>query len=797
MTNDEIKELLRDLAAKADAAGEVKSRTVRINFSKPEPVKEQEAEETEDIAAPADEAEEAEEADSEEARSEETQSVSSAADAEEENEHTSQSEENNQDLKPAGKKRKKKAGFFKSVSEKAASRRKQEEKVDAAGSSETTWRDLDENPLSDIIPEGENVKRRRRQSELPDFESDAAAFRDTDESQARDEAQIKKTQNGVRQGVGQLLKSLGEKGIGKRELFMIGGGVALLLLILAVVLSILGNKRKSENVTADEGLHITVEREPSSWCKSGTATLKIRSDSPIQTVTVNDAPTDISGETTSTQITLDVDTDVLNVMVVTQDNVKNAVVTLRRVDTEDPMINVSSQDGKITLEASDNKSGVEAIWYGVKEPTIEEAAYTEYKEPFEPEEGKFYSYFAIDNAGNITKPAVTNLTPASKLVLEDDQAALFPGETYELQVKTEPVNAFTNGLVMESANPEIASVDERGVITALADGETDITVSAQELEPVSIHVLVRSSASLTISAVGDITLGEDVSFSPLNSFSTVQTMQGNEYFFENVRDIFEADDVTFGNFEGTLTTSSTRMDKQYAFRGDPSYAQILVDGSIEAVTLANNHSSDYGEQSLTDTQDYLTQAGIEWCSGDKIILKDYNGVKTALIGIYVLAEGEAKAAQVESTIAQAKEQGAQLIVVAFHWGNEKETKPDQVQTSLAHLAIDSGADLVVGHHPHVLQGIEKYSGKYICYSLANFCFGGNSNPSDMDTMIFQQTFELERGGEIRGGEASVIPCLVSSETGWNNYQPTPAQGEEKERILARINELCEPFGTSF
>ena len=97
----------------------------------------------------------------------------------------------------------------------------------------------------------------------------------------------------------------------------------------------------------------------------------------------------------------------------------------------------------------------------------------------------------------------------------------------------------------------------------------------------------------------------------------------------------------------------------------------------------------------------------------------------------------------------------------------------------------------------MLQGIEKYAGKYICYSLGNFCFGGNSNPSDMDTMIFRQTFKVLRGGVVEGGDVSVIPCSISSAGDWNNYQPTPASGEEKERIMEKINKLSEPFQTSF
>ena len=114
--------------------------------------------------------------------------------------------------------------------------------------------------------------------------------------------------------------------------------------------------------------------------------------------------------------------------------------------------------------------------------------------------------------------------------------------------------------------------------------------------------------------------------------------------------------------------------------------------------------------------------------------------------------------------------------------------PDSNQMTLGRLAIDEGADLVCGHHPHVLQGIEEYKGKNIVYSLGNFCFGGNSYPSDMDTMIFQQTFTVDKNGVKADNVTNVIPCSISSEYDYNNYQPTPAQGDEADRILAKIQE---------
>ena len=273
-------------------------------------------------------------------------------------------------------------------------------------------------------------------------------------------------------------------------------------------------------------------------------------------------------------------------------------------------------------------------------------------------------------------------------------------------------------------------------------------------------------------------------------------MNGTSYFFQNVRQILEADDATFANFEGTLTTETTRETKEYAFKGDPSYTQILTDGSVDVVTLANNHSSDYGAQSLTDTEEALDEAGVDYCIGDKIVVKEVNGIPTAFIGIYVLNDGMVREEQVKQTIAAAKQQGAKLVIVAFHWGTEKAEEPDETQKSLAHTAVDCGADLVVGHHPHVLQAIEYYKGKYIAYSLGNFCFGGNSAPSDMDTMIFQQTFTIEKGEVQTGAAATVVPCSISSATGYNDYQPTPAEGDARTSIIDRLNTMSASYGVT-
>ena len=643
------------------------------------------------------------------------------------------------------------------------------------------------------------VERQRNTPVEPDeFERDAWMFRSDDDSGKEGSGAGPDGENSIpiKERSRKLLGFLKGKGLGLKELAIIGSIIVLVLLITAVVLTILGNRRKSLRVQADEGLRITVEKEPSKWCKGGPVELAVSTDSPIQSISVNSQPLNFTGQG-RVKVSFEAAESTVQVTVVSEDATRSAQVGFARIDTGDPSVAVTSEEGKIRLTGEDDASGVDEIWYGTVDALSDVPSYELFKEPFEPEKGKLYTYFARDKAGNTSAPVTTNLSPAESISLNREEISLFAGESYELELTTKPSRAFLNGLEWTSSNDAVASVSGDGMVSALTDGVAIIEAKADGGLTASCTVQVRSEVSVTISAVGDMTLGEDASFSTLNNFTAVYTMYGPGYFLENVRSIFEADDITFANFEGTLTDQGSRQAKEYAFRGDPSYTQVLQSGSVEAVTLANNHSYDYGDVSHTDTQKYLEEAGVDWCEGDKIIVRDVSGVRMALIGIYVLADGAARAEQVESTIAQAKEQGAQLIVVAFHWGNERETKPDETQKMLAHLAIDSGADLVVGHHPHVLQGIEKYSGKYICYSLANFCFGGNSNPSDKDTMIFQQTFRILRGGKVEDGGVSVIPCSVSSVADWNNYQPTPATGAEADRIMEKINELCEPFGTAF
>ena len=235
-----------------------------------------------------------------------------------------------------------------------------------------------------------------------------------------------------------------------------------------------------------------------------------------------------------------------------------------------------------------------------------------------------------------------------------------------------------------------------------AQAETKTEETQEEATPTP----APEPVTITVSAAGDCTLGMDEDFDYDTSFNAMYESVGDPgWFFENVRPVFETDDLTIVNLEGPLTESEDLQEKTFSFKGDPSYVQVLTEGSVEAANLANNHSQDYGESGYEDTIKYTEAAGIKTFGYDRTALMDIKGVKVGLAGIYVLADGMERTEQLKEKIAELKGQGAQLVIVSFHWGAEKENYPDDTQKALARTAIDEGADLVLGHHPHVLQGI--------------------------------------------------------------------------------------------
>ncbi|MCD8103974.1 MAG: CapA family protein [Lachnospiraceae bacterium] len=604
----------------------------------------------------------------------------------------------------------------------------------------------------------------------------------------------------LREGLGRLRSALtgnGEKSGSRRSVAVgVGALAALLILVLlfGAVNHMLTQQKKRKYVTSDAGLDILVENQPDEWCSSCELQLKVSvKKGTISSVEVGGTSYEPDEKGNVTVMAEDY---LLDAVIETDEGTLTATIEIPMLDADAPVLTAEKSGGNIVLTASDARSGVKKIWYAVLDDDdwLGLPLYQEYSEPFAFEEDKTYYFYAGDQAGNYSTVLVTNMETAQSISLSDTELTLFEGETAALLAEVNPSGALYSGLSYESSNTDVVTVSASGLIMAVGEGGALIKVSADSLETASCSVNVVTEQTVTISAIGDCTLGTYAGAVTSTSFDTYYSMYGASYFFENVREILQNDDFTFANLEGTLTDETTPVEKTYAFKGDPSYTEILLDGSIEVVTLANNHSSDYGAQSLVDTKENLAEAGIEYCIGDTIAYEEISGIKVAFIGIYELSTGMDCESQVRSTIAEAQSEGAALIIIAFHWGTEKETEADATQQSLAHIAIDCGADLVVGHHPHVLQGIEKYNGKYIVYSLGNFCFGGNSNPSDKDTMIFRQTFTITSDGVSEDDDIEIIPCTLSSASGYNDYRPTPATGSAADEIMERINEYSAAFG---
>lgn len=286
---------------------------------------------------------------------------------------------------------------------------------------------------------------------------------------------------------------------------------------------------------------------------------------------------------------------------------------------------------------------------------------------------------------------------------------------------------------------------------------------------------------------GDCTLGSN----PSNSFADVGFIKtvGEDYGypFRNVLSYFENDDFTMVNLEGPLCDSGKPVQKKHAFRGPTAYTAILTENSVDAVTIANNHTQDYGVSGYESTRTALDSAGVPYVERDMTKLVTTESGLT--IGLYGMVYYNLDVEDMTRQIGELKKQGAELIIVAPHWGTEGTYRPTAQQTEVGHAAIDAGANIVFGTHPHVLQPIESYNGGMIYYSLGNFSFGGNGMPGDFDTALLQQEVIRQPDGSIELGGLTRIPASISSIAEWNNFQPTPLEPESEAyaRVLSKLD----------
>ncbi len=369
-------------------------------------------------------------------------------------------------------------------------------------------------------------------------------------------------------------------------------------------------------------------------------------------------------------------------------------------------------------------------------------------------------------------------------------AALMAAMVWLFKIRGDVLNA-------EQANADADAAATAETMAAAASPSPSVTPTATPAptpEPTPEY--------FTISCIGDCTLWSSTQFE--NSDVGLPKTVGEDYAypFSNTVQYFTDDEYTLANFECSLSDTKLSSSQMFYFLAPTAYANIMVEGGVDFVTTANNHSLDFGEAGLESTLAALDAAGLPYgMERQAQIVTTKNGLK---LGIYTAGNDmrpDWKTDEAVAAVKSLREQGADYVICMFHWGLELYYTPNENQTSLAHAVADAGADLVYASHPHCLQPIEEYNDTLIIYSLGNWVFGGSTRPSDPDTAIVQVKLKRDVDGTVTTDGFDVIPCCVSSNLegaakmadNYNNYCPTPYEegSEAYERVMSKLKGTYE------
>ena len=286
---------------------------------------------------------------------------------------------------------------------------------------------------------------------------------------------------------------------------------------------------------------------------------------------------------------------------------------------------------------------------------------------------------------------------------------------------------------------------------------------------------------------------------------TLMDEHGSIYPFERVRDLLQDADITIANLEGALTERGLPVDKLYNFRTPPRFASGLKEAGIDVVALGNNHTADYGVVGVQDTLAALDDAGLLYsgagmneAAARAPAIVEVDGLRIAFLsytdqlvnmfaGLYQAGVAYADVASITEDVGAARHV-ADVVVVSIHSGLEYVDDPTAVQQELAHAAIDAGALLVLGHHPHTLQRLEEYGGGLIAYSLGNFVFDLDAEDLEslgsraFETVVLYVTLTEGEIVDVRLAPVFIDPF---------ENRPRPATENEAAAILERLGELGE------
>ena len=271
-----------------------------------------------------------------------------------------------------------------------------------------------------------------------------------------------------------------------------------------------------------------------------------------------------------------------------------------------------------------------------------------------------------------------------------------------------------------------------------------------------------------------------------DNFDACIEANGFQWPFALVADIFKEDDLTLVNLENVLQANKKGLvkDKQYRFRGDPSYTEILTVSGIESVNIANNHYIDYSASGRESTRKALADGGIAFSGYEFLYVFEKDGYKIGFGGCRETVYRQKKAV-IKEDIRKLREMGCDVVVYSCHWGKEYSPTHNSLQKKMAQYVIDCGADIIIGTHPHCVQGIESVKNVPVVYSLGNLMFGGTHDMRTFDAFMVRAHFRFGENG-YEGVELKPIPVLTSSAAPENNFQTMVAEGEDHARIMKLI-----------
>ena len=342
--------------------------------------------------------------------------------------------------------------------------------------------------------------------------------------------------------------------------------------------------------------------------------------------------------------------------------------------------------------------------------------------------------------------------------------------------------------VSDTEFPEITEPTEETEpsVTSEPPAETETAAESESALP----PVISPETTMTLDFVGDVLLAAENGYDGFWSFNQFAYETEPSYYFSAMRDLFSSDDFTIANCENVFSDRALDpVEKEgeftYWYRSGTANAEIYPAGSIEIVSLANNHTLDYGPEGRDDTLAALREAGMTVVPEGHSVTLTKGNLRVGLLCISMYSEYQLT--PITDWLAAASET-TDYQIVYYHGGTERTFLPDEWRVRASHTMVDAGADLVIGNHPHFLQPAETYRGKRILYSLGDFLFGGAHTEQNGNRTAVYRLELTYADGVITEEQGALIPCYCYGEL----WQPAPILDEtQKQKVLDFLSGKAE------